>query len=96
MYYGQVPLNHALLAQTLSLSASNVMPLLRKDFEFRAQNFDGSVVDPETLKASGAIQVQIASRTVRQTPHLDQFPEYGAWAVEETATLGQNGYSVLG
>ncbi|KAL9031397.1 MAG: hypothetical protein Q9196_000581 [Gyalolechia fulgens] len=87
--YGQIPLNHALLAAGNSdLAPSNVIPILTSSLNWRLQNLDDSPLDVGQVPS---LKIHTVGQEVKQTARADQFPEYGPLKVFRQVTRGKNG-----
>ncbi|KAL8944234.1 MAG: hypothetical protein Q9211_000664 [Gyalolechia sp. 1 TL-2023] len=87
--YGQIPLNHALLAAGNSdLAPSNVIPILTSSLNWRLQNLDDSPLDVGQVPS---LKIHIVGQEVKQTARADQFPEYGPLKVFRQVTRGKYG-----
>ncbi|KAL8721571.1 MAG: hypothetical protein Q9225_001779 [Loekoesia sp. 1 TL-2023] len=87
--YGQIPLNHALLAAgNADLAPSNVVPLLTSQLNWRLQNMDDSSLD---IGQVPSLKIHVVGQEVKQRVKEDQFPEYGRLQVFKQITRGKAG-----
>ncbi|KAL9595867.1 MAG: hypothetical protein Q9219_006172 [cf. Caloplaca sp. 3 TL-2023] len=87
--YGQVPLNHALLAAGYSdLAPSSVIPILTSQLNWRLQNIDDSALD---ISQVPSLRIHVVGQEVKQRAEEDQFPEYGPLRVFRQVTKGKVG-----
>ncbi|KAI4171467.1 MAG: hypothetical protein LQ343_004205 [Gyalolechia ehrenbergii] len=87
--YGQIPLNHALLAAGNSdLAPSNIIPILTSQLSWRLQNLDDSPLDVGQVPS---LKIHVVGQEVKQTVREDQFPEYGPLKVFRQVTRGKDG-----
>ncbi|KAI4122475.1 MAG: hypothetical protein LQ338_005800 [Usnochroma carphineum] len=87
--YGQVPLNHALLAAGNSdLAPSNIVPLLTSQLNWRLQYTDDSPLD---ISLVPSLKIHVVGQEVKPRATEDQFPEYGQMQVYKEVTNGKAG-----
>ncbi|KAL8919178.1 MAG: hypothetical protein Q9208_006938 [Pyrenodesmia sp. 3 TL-2023] len=87
--YGQIPLNHALLAAGNSvLAPANIVPFLTSQLNWRLQNTDESPLD---IGQVPNLKIHVVGQEVKQTAAEDQFPEYGQMQVYKAITAGKAG-----
>ncbi|KAL8870337.1 MAG: hypothetical protein Q9174_003596, partial [Haloplaca sp. 1 TL-2023] len=87
--YGQIPLNHALLAAGESdLSPNQVVPLLTSRLTWRLQAVDDSPLDVGEVPS---LKIHVVGQEVRQREADDEFPEYGRFQVYRAITSGKAG-----
>ena len=87
--YGQIALNHALLAVGESdLSPNRVVPLLTSRLTWRLQKVDDSPLDVGEVPS---LKIHVVGQEVRQREADDEFPEYGRFQVYRGITSGKAG-----
>lgn len=92
--FGQIPLTHSLEKAMTSgilpdLSPSNVIPVLKKQLNWRIQRFDDSAVD---VKEVPSLQVHVVGQEVHpaKDPKKD-FPIFGEMVAYDSVTAGKAG-----
>ncbi|KAI9877781.1 MAG: hypothetical protein M1830_002847, partial [Pleopsidium flavum] len=80
--YGQIPLSHSLLAAVSkgtipNLHPANVIPLLKRELQWRVQRFDDSAVDVEEVRG---LKMQVVGQEVRDIGE-GGFPGFGEMVV---------------
>lgn len=87
--YGQIPLNHALLAAgNPDLAPSQVVPLLTSQLTWRLQNVDDS---PLVIDQVLSIKIHVVGQEVQPRVAEDEFPQYGPLVVYREITRGKAG-----
>ncbi|KAL8862767.1 MAG: hypothetical protein Q9178_000709 [Gyalolechia marmorata] len=87
--YGQIPLNHALLAAGHSdLSPSNVQPLLKSHLNWRLQSTND---DPLDISKVPSLKIHVVGQEVKPRIFEDEFPEYGDVQIYTEVTDGKAG-----
>ncbi|KAI4228600.1 MAG: hypothetical protein L6R40_008111 [Gallowayella cf. fulva] len=87
--YGQIPLNHALLAAGDSdLASSKVVPLLTSQLNWRLQTTDDAPLD---ISKVPSLKIHVVGQEVKPRVSEDEFPEYGHLAVYREVTKGKAG-----
>ena len=87
--YGQIPLNHALLAAGYSdLSSSNIVPLLKSQLNWRLQSTNDDPLDVSTVPS---LKIHVVGQEVKPRVSEDEFPEYGDVQVYTEVTDGKAG-----
>lgn len=87
--YGQISLNHALLAAGKSvLAPANIVPFLTSQLSWRLQNTDDSPLD---IGQVPNLKIHVVGQQVKQMAAEDQFPEYGQMQVYKAITAGKAG-----
>ena len=102
--YGQIPLNHALLAASnssqesnstqslMNLDPSRVVPFLGKNLVWKVQKYDDTVI-PTNCSELKSLTIFVVGRRVihRRTAKDDSFPAYGRLVIHRKATRGKIG-----
>jgi len=93
LFYGQIPLTHALNVAVAAgvlpdLDPVNVVPVLKKQLTGRAQRFDDSAVD---VKALPSLQVHVVGQEVKPAANQSEFPVFGNMVAYKDVTAGKAG-----
>ncbi|KAL8842549.1 MAG: hypothetical protein Q9170_000503 [Blastenia crenularia] len=87
--YGQIPLNHALLAAGhTDFAPSVVTPILTSQLNWRLQNIDDSQLEVSQVPS---LKIHVVGQEVQHRAREDQFPEYGPLRVFRQVTRGKAG-----
>jgi len=90
--YGQIPLNHAILPLTADLCPATIVPLLKRELEWRVQDTDDQPVDTACVTD---LQIFVVAREIFKHggggDAGDEFPEYGELVILREATDGKVG-----
>ncbi|KAL8663936.1 MAG: hypothetical protein Q9202_003485 [Teloschistes flavicans] len=87
--YGQIPLNHALLAAgNADLAPEKIVPLLTSGLNWRLQNTDDSSLN---VSAVSSLKIHVVAQEVKPRVAEDEFPEYGHLVVYREITQGKDG-----
>ncbi|KAL8766009.1 MAG: hypothetical protein Q9209_007098 [Squamulea sp. 1 TL-2023] len=88
-FYGQIPLNHALLAAGNSdLSPSKIVPLLRSQLTWELQNTEDVPLDISNVPS---LKIHVVGQEVKPRVSDNEFPEYGHVQVYREVTEGKTG-----
>ncbi|KAL8693817.1 MAG: hypothetical protein Q9218_001417 [Villophora microphyllina] len=87
--YGQIPLDHALLAAgDRDLAPEKIVPLLTSRLSWRLQDTNDSPLNISTVPS---LKIHVVAQAVKPRVANDEFPEYGRLVVYREITQGKAG-----